>query len=71
MGGQKSVIGLTVVNGSSRKFSDHDRVHNEQRENGHERQYSAAEHYRELDFEPSIDAVNIGAAVDADHLRIY
>lgn len=25
----------------------------------------------ELDFEPSIDAANIGAAVDADHLRIY
>lgn len=25
----------------------------------------------ELDFEPSVDAVNIGVAVDADHLRIY
>lgn len=24
-----------------------------------------------LHFEPSIDAANIGVAVDADHLRIY
>lgn len=45
-GRPESVAGLTVVNVSSRKFSDHDRVHNEQRENGHERQYFAAEHYR-------------------------